>query len=133
MVCPVIGSGSRTLEAKNVRHLFLLTKLTEALEHLTVDCRPVCLDAGVLSIVDMGTTGGYVGPPLSVQRPNEVINRRVSSRMLLFSGIPTETSPSLFRLSATTELLMMNLIPQHDPKPVLSLWRTATTAFPKGC
>jgi hypothetical protein len=30
MVCPVIGSGSGTLEAKHARSLFLLTKLTEA-------------------------------------------------------------------------------------------------------
>lgn len=36
MVCPVIGSGSCTLEAKHVRRLFLLTKLTEALGHLQV-------------------------------------------------------------------------------------------------
>lgn len=36
MVCPVIGSGSCTLEAKHVRRVFLLTKLTEALGHLQV-------------------------------------------------------------------------------------------------
>ena len=36
MVCPIIASGSCTLEAKHVRHLFLLTKLTEALGHLQV-------------------------------------------------------------------------------------------------
>ena len=36
MVCPIIASGSCTLEAKHVSRLFLLTKLTEALGHLQV-------------------------------------------------------------------------------------------------
>lgn len=36
MVCPIIASGSCTLEAKHVRRLFLLTKLTEAPGHLQV-------------------------------------------------------------------------------------------------
>jgi hypothetical protein len=65
-----------------VRCLFLLTKLTEALGHLTFDRRLVRLDAGALSIVDMGTTDGYVVPPLSVQRPNDVIHRPVTSRIV---------------------------------------------------
>lgn len=88
MVCPVIGSGSRTLEAKNVRRLFLLTKLTGAVGHLTFDRRFERLEAGALSIVDMGTTGGYVVPPLSVQRANDVTNRLATSRIVALFGRP---------------------------------------------
>lgn len=61
MVCPVIGSGSGTPEAKHVRSLLLLTKLTEALGHRTWDRQFVRLEAGALSIVDKAMTDGKPG------------------------------------------------------------------------
>jgi hypothetical protein len=63
MVCPVIGSGSRTLEAKHVRHLFLLTKLTEALGHLTWDRRFVRLERD-----QFAAAGGPPGYSEGIQR-----------------------------------------------------------------
>lgn len=62
MVCPVIGSGSCTLEGKHVRRLFLLTKLTEALGHLQL----MACKAAASGMIALPASGGIVLPGVRV-------------------------------------------------------------------
>ena len=68
---------------------------------------------------------GYLG------RAGRLINRPVTVRTIPDFKHPRTGCTTLLLLSATTELFIINLIPQHDPQSDPSLRATATRAFPR--
>ena len=64
-------------------------------------------------------------------RAGRLINRPVTVRTIPDFKHPRTGCTTLLLLSATTELFIINLIPQHDPQSDPSLRATATRAFPR--
>jgi len=61
-----------------------------------------------------------------------LINQTVTLRTItLARHSRTGTTASLLPLSTTTELLVINLIPQHDPQPNPQFSRGGNAGFPQ--
>ena len=68
-------------------------------------------------------------PPREAGR---LINQTVTLRTITLSRHPrTGITASLLPLSTTTELVIINLIPQHDPQPNPQFSRGGDSGFPQ--
>jgi hypothetical protein len=70
--------------------------------------------------------------PQTAQLAGRLINQTVTVRTITRSRHPrTGITASLLHLSTTTELLVINLVPQHDPQPNPEFSRGGNSGFPQ--